>query len=165
MVFGDHERGDFNPLPRKEGDEKVLLSQAEDLMISIHSLVKRETVFRQGFPTCLVSISIHSLVKRETSFCDTLSLVAFISIHSLVKRETAVADGIAVSMQDFNPLPRKEGDNKHLHNPFSDCTISIHSLVKRETLQTKVDDLTGGISIHSLVKRETWSVSLSLSGE
>ena len=35
--------GDFNPLPRKEGDDVVLSISIRLLAISIHSLVKRET--------------------------------------------------------------------------------------------------------------------------
>ena len=33
----------FNPLPRKEGDAELIGSLTIHLMISIHSLVKRET--------------------------------------------------------------------------------------------------------------------------
>ena len=56
----------FNPLPRKEGD------------------------FEAFCVLCLVVISIHSLVKRET-FCTIDSEpTQWISIHSLVKRETSV---------------------------------------------------------------------------
>ena len=36
--------GDFNPLPRKEGDDVVLSISIRLLAISIHSLVKRETL-------------------------------------------------------------------------------------------------------------------------
>ena len=55
----------FNPLPRKEGDDadKQLLLQNMD--ISIHSLVKRETRIQQLAGSHKI-ISIHSLVKRET---------------------------------------------------------------------------------------------------
>ena len=55
---------------------------------------------------------------------------------------------------NFNPLPRKEGD------PWSrrksrQVFISIHSLVKRETKLADALGVTLDISIHSLVKRET----------
>ena len=56
---------DFNPLPRKEGDSgsgKV----DDDESISIHSLVKRETLILDSFDN-FTMISIHSLVKRETA--------------------------------------------------------------------------------------------------
>ena len=33
----------FNPLPRKEGDEKTFMQLLKAMFISIHSLVKRET--------------------------------------------------------------------------------------------------------------------------
>ena len=36
---------------------------------------------------------------------------AEISIHSLVKRETFGADAYRFYQNNFNPLPRKEGDN------------------------------------------------------
>ena len=55
----------FNPLPRKEGDKKKRSEAGKKSVISIHSLVKRETGWIydkiSGF-----GISIHSLVKRET---------------------------------------------------------------------------------------------------
>ncbi len=55
----------FNPLPRKEGDPSACEYVPDALVISIHSLVKRET------RNCTAqqdrgNISIHSLVKRET---------------------------------------------------------------------------------------------------
>ena len=61
--------------------------------------------------------------------------LARISIHSLVKRETTIATGDYQHVQDFNPLPRKEGDGKSFEYPVYMDLISIHSLVKRETLQ------------------------------
>ena len=60
--------------------------------------------------TKTVFISIHSLVKRET--VSPLSPFAGcpISIHSLVKRETVNSLEDLIVNQNFNPLPRKEGD-------------------------------------------------------
>ena len=55
--------------------------------ISIHSLVKRETV-PAGFDYQAARISIHSLVKRETEYVVVAYEDDDISIHSLVKRET-----------------------------------------------------------------------------
>ena len=54
----------FNPLPRKEGDRRWKKKRTKGI-ISIHSLVKRET---SPSSPCVHSahISIHSLVKRET---------------------------------------------------------------------------------------------------
>ena len=122
---------DFNPLPRKEGDITRMDSYGWT-RISIHSLVKRETVSTRRTETC-IGISIHSLVKRETE------------IQSITLPTTIY----------FNPLPRKEGDAvctvcRHNRNP-----ISIHSLVKRETELKALLDAESEISIHSLVKRET----------
>ena len=55
----------FNPLPRKEGDADASPDALLSHVISIHSLVKRET--RVGIqPPDRPAISIHSLVKRET---------------------------------------------------------------------------------------------------
>ena len=62
----------------------------------------------------------------------------------------------AEELDDFNPLPRKEGDCVPAAVCCPRCKISIHSLVKRETekLLTPPNAL-AAISIHSLVKRET----------
>ena len=59
----------FNPLPRKEGDRSVNLGAIKDKKISIHSLVKRETL-DVSIDGDSEEISIHSLVKRETSIAD-----------------------------------------------------------------------------------------------
>ena len=121
----------FNPLPRKEGDV-IVAEIAKRTTISIHSLVKRETVI------------VAEIAKRTT-----------ISIHSLVKRETAGVLSWRYPVRDFNPLPRKEGDVP-LRKRIRPFAISIHSLVKRETLVRLATKFTNPIiSIHSLVKRET----------
>ena len=78
-------------------------------VISIHSLVKRETIEKYGYPV-ISKISIHSLVKRETNAAEYGAWTDGISIHSLVKRETANQKQLARAAQNFNPLPRKEGD-------------------------------------------------------
>ena len=57
-------------------------------------------------------ISIHSLVKRETGGGLVMQNLEKISIHSLVKRETTSIGLPADHENDFNPLPRKEGDCK-----------------------------------------------------
>ena len=67
-----------------------------------------------------------------------------------------MVEATRVELQDFNPLPRKEGDFDLRCNSVCRCHISIHSLVKREThfrLCRSKRQLF--ISIHSLVKRET----------
>ncbi len=79
----------FNPLPRKEGDAGRASGGFWQSIISIHSLVKRETEIKlSAFGS--KSISIHSLVKRETYLIEPPEFTAEISIHSLVKRETMV---------------------------------------------------------------------------
>ena len=100
----------FNPLPRKEGDAAAFSLSAPEAHISIHSLVKRETVGGGRWEDIFV-ISIHSLVKRETSFPipPTLCVIDF---NPLPRKE---GDKILVFLidsldTDFNPLPRKEGD-------------------------------------------------------
>ena len=125
--------GDFNPLPRKEGDHdyqkyavrfiisihslvkretQYALKSLITMHISIHSLVKRETISRCNASYCS-GISIHSLVKRETLKNPSRLLISqSISIHSLVKRETAAINMVFPDFLDFNPLPRKEGDSK-----------------------------------------------------
>ena len=142
----------FNPLPRKEGDY-ASTTLIYLLSISIHSLVKRETgnaLLQSGS----LGISIHSLVKRETiALCAFVSIMS-ISIHSLVKRETICKCRRKWYGIHFNPLPRKEGDNRRgLVEQFK--VISIHSLVKRETKVIFGSGFLVSISIHSLVKRET----------
>ena len=125
------QQDDFNPLPRKEGDD-VRTAEAGAKLISIHSLVKRETL-----PT--------SHAKSPTR----------ISIHSLVKRETFQEQIASFLPNHFNPLPRKEGDHFRLCRSKRQLFISIHSLVKRETLIQAFPFIVKHISIHSLVKRET----------
>ena len=144
----------FNPLPRKEGDCECVICNWPVGAISIHSLVKRETMCpcrRQKF----APISIHSLVKRETFMYNISLFLQKISIHSLVKRETFGFLRFRFIVADFNPLPRKEGDTPtcrfksgwNYFNPLprkegdggfiaicNAVLISIHSLVKRETL-------------------------------
>ena len=57
-------------------------------------------------------ISIHSLVKRETLEQALPFTITIISIHSLVKRETLELREDSHGLWDFNPLPRKEGDKQ-----------------------------------------------------
>ena len=144
---------DFNPLPRKEGDVESFECDLFSNNISIHSLVKRETVvFFRGVDRTF--ISIHSLVKRETAHLLASVQIEGISIHSLVKRETCLRKICLRFVCNFNPLPRKEGDCTPIKPTFS-TIISIHSLVKRETYTDDGYSGTNFISIHSLVKRET----------
>ena len=111
MVFGDHERGDFNPLPRKEGDQ-----------FRSPFLPRRRLYF-------------NPLPRKEGDGQKNIyiSQAYVISIHSLVKRETVCPFCGKKSTKDFNPLPRKEGDMLAGIQGASGVQISIHSLVKRET--------------------------------
>ncbi len=121
---------DFNPLPRKEGD-RCGLQVSFVRKISIHSLVKRETV--RASKGQAKGNNFNPLPRKEG---DSFHL--FI-IHSDI---------------NFNPLPRKEGDAA----PWAfmmPSVISIHSLVKRETWKYSLYPAMSNISIHSLVKRET----------
>ncbi len=49
-----------------------------------------------------------------------------------------MVEATRVELQDFNPLPRKEGDFDLRCNSVCRCHISIHSLVKRETATMSV---------------------------
>ena len=62
---------------------------------------------------------------------------------------------IVNALSHFNPLPRKEGDDRMGLSPREGLDISIHSLVKRETQGNLQMEALKSISIHSLVKRET----------
>ena len=78
-------------------------------------------------------ISIHSLVKRETprptiitNFGNHFNPLPRKEGDRWTKKKRAY-------MQDFNPLPRKEGDDVAADMVRMCPAISIHSLVKRET--------------------------------
>ena len=99
--------------------------------ISIHSLVKRETVLLFND---FVNAAYFNPLPRKEGDMSAWRFDAFseyfnplprkegdhavmqirkngsISIHSLVKRETYFFTSTSVSRTDFNPLPRKEGD-------------------------------------------------------
>ena len=77
----------FNPLPRKEGDAIQGIMTALSQVISIHSLVKRETICMPSFG---YSFQYFNPLPRKEGDLDKSKII------TLVK--------------DFNPLPRKEGD-------------------------------------------------------
>ena len=85
----------FNPRPRKEGDPLGHVYRNYHLHISIHALVKRATACRWA---------LHG---------DWA-----ISIHALVKRATYVSQLLAAGIADFNPRPRKEGDQSASKNTY-----------------------------------------------
>ena len=79
----------FNPLPRKEGDIDVPKKQALINFISIHSLVKRETLMVSKCPPS--TAYFNPLPRKEGDRFNPAN-------KNL--------------LGDFNPLPRKEGDRK-----------------------------------------------------
>ena len=81
-----------------------------------------------------ITISIHSLVKRETSWCQ-LDLHQNENFNPLPRKEgdSHFKKSFPVWYHNFNPLPRKEGDHIMQRKRLQTCQISIHSLVKRET--------------------------------
>ena len=102
--------GDFNPLPRKEGDLN-LFWMPDDTLISIHSLVKRETSGKSV--TDVSHYDFNPLPRKEgdTPSCGTGYLVS--NFNPLPRKEgDAVCAGFVAGCGYFNPLPRKEGDSK-----------------------------------------------------
>ena len=60
--------------------------------------------------SCTICISIHALAKRATlQFLNRYGKI-IISIHALAKRATRYISLHFVAEIDFNPRPRKEGD-------------------------------------------------------
>ena len=59
------EKGDFNPLPRKEGD-KIKSMTASTLRVDFNPLPRKEGDDQLWSEILWEYISIHSLVKRET---------------------------------------------------------------------------------------------------
>ena len=129
-MWAGNQRGDFNPLPRKEGDEmgsKTKFSAS----ISIRSLVKRETTGYRWLGD--ETKDFNPLPRKE----GDMELKQMYQMHG-----------------NFNPLPRKEGDY-NIDDVNETYSISIRSLVKRETIPIQYTLGTLSISIRSLVKRET----------
>ena len=89
-IFTTTNAPDFNPLPRKEGDGQTVAEVSKTNAISIHSLVKRETVFCSKH-CCAAIANFNPLPRKEGDGYNPVYHIAFIaiSIHSLVKRETA----------------------------------------------------------------------------
>ena len=83
------------------------------MIISIHSLVKRETLL--FLPLFLDISHFNPLSRKEGDAGHSLQLhrTLSISIHSLVKRETSESALSVASWINFNPLPRKEGDHRY----------------------------------------------------
>ena len=123
----------FNPLPRKEGDLDSG-SYVGSGTISIHSLVKRETIdwLTSG---AIILISIHSLVKRETvAICTSWHLKA--NFNPLPRKEGDFLTSLPfLSRFDFNPLPRKEGDNRERR--IYVCPADFNPLPRKEGDMTK----------------------------
>ena len=109
----------------------MLVTNQKEIVISIHTLVKRATQFVIQFDL-KVHISIHALVKRATPIRRCTLRIKHISIHALVKRATYCKNN-NINLQQisihalvkratndykykphhkryFNPRPREEGD-------------------------------------------------------
>ena len=107
-------------------------------IISIHSLVKRETRWSASWNGTLRYFN--PLPRKEGDRVQNrfARLTDVISIHSLVKRETNYFVKAFLAHPNFNPLPRKEGDRVLQADYDTAIAISIHSLVKRETVPSNV---------------------------
>ena len=77
----------FNPLPRKEGDQLPFQNQCS-YPAYFNPLPRKEGDRFKPLRSVNHVISIHSLVKRETKIGQRRCFATLISIHSLVKRET-----------------------------------------------------------------------------
>ena len=71
-----------------------------------------------------------------------------------MKRATGKMLDNYVTVEDFNPRPREEGDERVKALLFR-AEISIHALVKRATKRLRKRGCNISISIHALVKRAT----------
>ena len=99
----------FNPRPRKEGDCPIIsFSTVPNLFQSTPS--------QRGRPVRQVK----NIVYRR------------ISIHALAKRATTPRRNMLTERKNFNPRPRKEGDDDSSRH-IQGCDISIHALAKRAT--------------------------------
>ena len=72
-----------------------------------------------------------------------------------MKRATLDMLTLVLSVGNFNPRPREEGDYHCESTAIIAGHISIHALVKRATLCNVDKKSLAGISIHALVKRAT----------
>ena len=124
-------------------------------MISIHSLVKRETRTTGGGKRWRKNFN--PLPRKEGDPCLFQTQCRACYFNPLPRKE---GDPCLFQTQCracyFNPLPRKEGDGFITIPPLASPAISIHSLVKRETNSGGGLVMQNLISIHSLVKRETY---------
>ena len=80
-----------------------MVKTKDEIMISIHALVKRATIYDK-LTEMRAIISIHALVKRATAFITDVEYVNNISIHALVKRAT-VLNAIRNSASQFQSTP------------------------------------------------------------
>ena len=87
--------------------------------------------------------------------------VSRISIHALAKRATYSLSSHFVHFVNFNPRPRKEGDDKPTYAKQV-AGISIHALAKRATNTLSDRTARQHISIHALAKRATLQQHLTI---
>ena len=124
------ERG-FQSTPSQRGRHRDFFQIYDKLTISIHALAKRATAFITDVEY-VNNISIHALAKRATLQKTNTVVIGDISIHALAKRATCRKKSLyslfrlfqstpsqrgrpvsalhSDELQDFNPRPRKEGD-------------------------------------------------------
>ena len=101
-------------------------------------------------------ISIHALVKRATVSGCEVRFLRDISIHALVKRATLGYLVTCKMQNDFNPRPRKEGDQGRLGLCCRGQNFNPRPRKEGDAVFKK-GKLNFGISIHALVKRATHS--------
>ena len=122
---------DFNPRPRKEGDQSAL-----------------------DGGLCLW-ISIHALAKRATRERRSRKWLTYYFNPRPRKEGDNIYRAYDTRGRNFNPRPRKEGDGAACRGSYYGRGISIHALAKRATeyiLRLKHSLV---ISIHALAKRAT----------
>ena len=100
----------FNPLPRKEGDEKEVHCYKLFCSISIHSLVKRETTAL--LEPDAAELNFNPLPRKEGDRKERSYKTGVVHFNPLPRKEGDGGKGAKTTETiDFNPLPRKEGDN------------------------------------------------------
>ena len=123
-------------------------------VISIHSLVKRETI--GGCSVRPIVYHFNPLPRKEGDWAACVGETCSCYFNPLPRKEgDKIVFKLSFNVLYFNPLPRKEGDKIICSDGNWIFNISIHSLVKRETPRLIWAGRICVISIHSLVKRET----------
>ena len=99
----------FNPLPRKEGDTENPCMGILHVIISIHSLVKRETDVYGMFE--IARKDFNPLPRKEGDLHRRWLFRYKLYFNPLPRKEGDSIFGMYFcAIGNFNPLPRKEGD-------------------------------------------------------